>query len=147
MPFWKALSSPDQCFFLLILWCWHTGDHPQGDLATFGYRPAMDANSLTSFYILATCLNQCVETWKKIRFFFEKAGNIWQIIIFLKKYSPLKKCCPRSESSLILIPVLGPGSEPAPTFIPSPFECGLLVTKFSSAQKIVIDLNSETTLI
>lgn len=73
------------------------------------------ANSLTSFYILATCFNQCVETWQFFRFFFEKAGNIWQIIIFLKEYSPSKECCPRSESPLILIPVLGPGC--APTFI------------------------------
>jgi hypothetical protein len=28
-------------FFSPILWCCHNGDHPQGDLATFGYRPAM----------------------------------------------------------------------------------------------------------
>jgi hypothetical protein len=24
-----------------ILWCCHIGDRPQGDLAMFGYRPAM----------------------------------------------------------------------------------------------------------
>ncbi len=28
-------------FFPPILWCCHTGDHPQGDLAIFGYRPPM----------------------------------------------------------------------------------------------------------
>jgi hypothetical protein len=40
-----------------ILWCCHIGDHPQGELATPGYSPAMKIKVLlkTSFNILATC--------------------------------------------------------------------------------------------
>jgi hypothetical protein len=28
-------------FIYSISWCFHTSDHPQGDLAMFGYRPTM----------------------------------------------------------------------------------------------------------
>jgi hypothetical protein len=30
-----------QCSFWVNFVCCHTGDHPQGDLATFGYIPVM----------------------------------------------------------------------------------------------------------
>jgi hypothetical protein len=31
-----------QCFFVFwILWCYHIGDHPKGDLTTFGYQLVM----------------------------------------------------------------------------------------------------------
>ncbi len=42
------------------------------------------ANSLTSFYILATCLNQCVETWQVFRFFLKKQGIFDKILFFWK---------------------------------------------------------------
>jgi len=56
------------------------GDHPEGDLATFGYRPAMKVeNLLKSFYILATCLEPkgVVETWRVFRI--RKKKIIWAI--------------------------------------------------------------------
>jgi hypothetical protein len=52
------------------------------DLATFGYRPAMNENRnlLKSLYILVTyLLEQCVETWQLFRNLaevYEKKGNI-----------------------------------------------------------------------
>jgi hypothetical protein len=58
------------------LWCCHnSGDPPQADLATFGYRPPMK-------YMLATCFEQCAETWQFPRLF------IRGILLFLRKNSP-----------------------------------------------------------
>ncbi len=57
----------------------HTDDHPQGDLAIFGYRPAMKSEFYQNyFYTLATCLNKCIETLQFLEFFgdFFLKGNI-----------------------------------------------------------------------
>jgi hypothetical protein len=40
-------------FVFPILWCCHAGDHSQGHLAMFAYKPIIQK----SFYILGTCLN------------------------------------------------------------------------------------------
>ncbi len=50
--------------FFSILCCCDTTHHLQGDLVTFGYRPAMRVEIIKSFDILGTCFNNCVETWQ-----------------------------------------------------------------------------------
>jgi hypothetical protein len=65
------------CFFSFFnLLCCHTGDHPQGDLAMFGYRPAMKVGiSFKSFFNLSL-LEQCVNNMAilNIKFFFLHSG-------------------------------------------------------------------------
>jgi hypothetical protein len=47
-----------QGFFLSISWCSHSGDHPQEELAKFGYKTERKIGKLwESCYILATCCN------------------------------------------------------------------------------------------
>jgi hypothetical protein len=56
LPYNKISSSVASFFFFNFVM---TSDHLQGDLDKSGYRPA------TKFgYILATCLNNCIETWQ-----------------------------------------------------------------------------------
>jgi hypothetical protein len=41
---------------------------PKGNLAIFGYRPAMKVKIYSkSFYILCTCLKEFVETWRILK--------------------------------------------------------------------------------
>jgi hypothetical protein len=50
-------------FFIKKLWCCcHTGDHPQGDLAMFDYRPAMKVKIIKIFLYHGYLLEQCIET-------------------------------------------------------------------------------------
>ncbi len=44
--------------FILIVWFCCTSNHPQVDLATFGYKPTMKVKNLEKpFYTLAICFN------------------------------------------------------------------------------------------
>jgi hypothetical protein len=61
---WNYMQIPvvQDIVFFSNLWC-HVGDHPQGDLAMFGYRTTMkveiDWNSSISWLLV----NKCVEKW------------------------------------------------------------------------------------
>jgi hypothetical protein len=74
------LSTMSKSVFLFhpILWCCHNGDHPQGDLATFGYRPAMKVeknykNPFVSWLLVWTMCRNIA--------FFKIEGNI-QLYIY-----------------------------------------------------------------
>jgi hypothetical protein len=47
--------------FYTILWFSHIGDHPQGDLAMFGYRPAMDVKFIKILLYPGYSLEKCVD--------------------------------------------------------------------------------------
>jgi len=87
--------------------------HPQGDLAIFGYRPAMKVKNFIKILFISwicTCFELCVETW---RFFLKKMisifgnfkrGNTLDSIIrtifnifFEKIYSPNGKNWPQKR--------------------------------------------------
>jgi hypothetical protein len=67
-PHFDLLTSSSFCFVLFCFFFFFSqsfdfvalANHPQGDLATFGYK--LGINLLKSFHILATCVQQCVDT-------------------------------------------------------------------------------------
>jgi hypothetical protein len=63
----RAPPPPPSRVFLRILWCRQSGDHPENDLAKFGYILSLTVpptKTEESFYILGCILEVIIKTWR-----------------------------------------------------------------------------------